>query len=117
MLVADWAIAFVATLVAETPVYVLSSRRNFAMGVAASVAVLLNFATHPVAWSFFRSGHISFPLGFFAVEAMVVLAEAVLLFAAGRSRFARRPLRGSSCLVISFAANSFSAGLGLLIWG
>ena len=117
MLVRDWAIAFAVTLLAESPVYVLSSRRSFATGGAFVVALLLNLATHPVAWSVIMFGHISFPRGFLAVEAVVILVEAVLLFAAARSRLARQPLRGSTCLAISFAANSFSAGLGLLVLG
>jgi hypothetical protein len=117
MVARDWAIAFATTLLAESPVYVLSSRRSFGVGTAIVVALLLNLATHPVAWSIFRFGRISFPYGFFAVEAAVVLAEALLLLAATRTRFARQPLRGSTCLAISFAANGFSAGLGLLLWG
>ena len=116
-MLADWAIAFATTLLAECPVYVLACRRAFKAGAAFVVALLLNLATHPVAWTVFRFGRISFPYGFLAVEAVVVLAEALLLVAAGRSRFARQPLGGSTCLVISFVANSFSAGLGLVVWG
>jgi hypothetical protein len=112
----DWAIAFATTLVAELPVYVLFSRRSFAIRAAVAVAFLLNLATHPVAWSVFRFGHISFPYGFLAVEAGVVLAEALLLFAAAHSRFACQPLRATTCLAISFAANCSSAGLSLLVW-
>jgi hypothetical protein len=113
----DWPIAFVATLLAESPVYVLSSRRSFAIRKALVVAVLLNLATHPVAWSTITFGHISFLPGYFVVEAIVVMVEAGLLFAAARTRFARCPMPASTCLAISFAANSLSAGLGLLAWG
>jgi len=115
MLAMDWAVAFATTLLAEGPVYGLLCRRSFRPGAAVALALLLNLATHPVAWSVLRLGRISYPYGFLAVEAVVVIAEALLLFAAGRSRFARQPLRGTSCLAISFAANSFSAGLGLLV--
>jgi hypothetical protein len=116
MLVRDWAIAFATTLLAESPVYVLASRRSFATGAALALALLLNLATHPAAWSVFRFGHVSFPYGFLAVEAVVVLAEATLVFAAGRSRFARRPLGPATCLAMSLAANCFSAGLSLVVW-
>jgi hypothetical protein len=112
----DWAIAFATTLVAETPVYVLASRRSFATKAALVVALLLNLATHPLAWTVFRFSRVSLPLGFLGVEALVVVAEAALLFAATRTRVAHLRLSVSRCLAISFAANSFSAGLGLLVW-
>jgi len=117
MAATDWAIAFATTLLAEGPVYVLSSRRSFTTGTAVVVALLLNLTTHPVAWSIFRYGHITFPYGFLAAEAVVVVIEALLLFAAARLRFARQPLPGTTCLAISLVANCFSAGLGLLVWG
>lgn len=113
----DWAIAFATTLIAEGPVYVLASRPSFATGRAIALALVLNLATHPAAWSVLRFGHVSFPYGFLAVEAVVVVVEALLLFAAGRSRFARQPLRPATCLAMSFAANCSSAGLGLLVLG
>src|SRR5512142_1528855 len=113
----DWAIAFATTLVGECPVYVLASRRSFATGTAFALAILLNVATHPLAWTVFRFAGISFPSGFLAVEGLVVVSEALMLFAAARSRVAREPLSGSRCLAISFAANSLSAGLGLLFLG
>jgi len=113
----DWAIAFATTLLAESPVYVLFTRRSFTTGTALAVVLILNLVTHPAAWTAFRYGRISFPYGFLAIEAAVALAESLLLFAAGRSRFTRRPLRGSTCLAISLAANSLSAGLSLLVWG
>ena len=117
MIARDWAIAFATTLVAELPVYLLACRGSFTLGTCVVVGLLLNVVTHPVAWSVFHFARISFPLGFVAVEAVVVVTEAVLLCAIARSRYARRPLSPSRCLAIAVAANSFSAGLSLLVWG
>lgn len=112
----DWAIAFATTVVAELPVYVLASRRSLELRKAVLLTLLLNLATHPVAWAVFRFRGLSFPLGLLEVEAVVVLAEALLLRVATGSRYARQPMTLTSCLVIAFAANSFSAGLSLLLW-
>lgn len=109
-----WALAFLSTLVVETPVYFLALRRNFGGKGALAVSLLLNFATHPIAWSTIMAAHRPFPYLFLAVESTVTLIEGLLLLAAGRSRFARQPIRLGTSLVVSLAANGFSAGLGLL---
>lgn len=114
MAVASWAIAFAMTLLAEGPIYVLSSRRSFGVRAAVIVTVLLNLVTHPLAWSLITYGHVGFPYGFFAVEGAVVVVEGLLLLAVARSRVARQPLSPAVCLAVAFAANCFSAGLGLL---
>jgi hypothetical protein len=115
MTLLGWALAFLFTLVVETPVYFLSLRRVFGGKGAMAASLLLNIATHPIAWSTLMATHRPFPYVFLAVEGAVILIEGLLLFAAGRSRFARQPIRLDSALAISLAANGFSAGLGLLL--
>lgn len=68
-----------------------------------------------LAWSTIMGAAKPFPGVFIGVELAVTLAEALLLFAASRSRQACRPLRASEALAISLAANGFSAGVGLLL--
>jgi hypothetical protein len=110
-----WALAFVFTLLAETPVYFLGLRRVFGARGALAASLLLNVATHPLAWSAIMAAPRPFPYVFLGVEGAVTLIEALLLFGAGRSRLARRPLGAGEALAISLAANGFSAGLGLLL--
>jgi hypothetical protein len=108
-----WALAFLFTLVVETPVYFLSLRRVFGGAGALAASLVLNAATHPIAWSTIMAVHHPFPYVFLAVEGAVTLIEGLLVFAAGRSRFARQPIRLDTSLAVSLAANGFSAGLGL----
>jgi hypothetical protein len=114
MFVLAWLAPFLFTLLVEAPVYVLATRRIFAFGWAVLLVLLLNVATHPVAWGLMTLGRGYFPYGVLAIEGAVVLAEGLLLFAAARSRFARQPLSLRTALAVSLAANSFSAGVGLL---
>jgi hypothetical protein len=115
MHVGDWAIAFLLTLAVEMPVYVLTTRQRLGFAAAILVGLGLNVATHPIAWTAIMLTRGSFPYAFLAIEGMVVLVEGALLFAVGRSRFARQPLTRSTCFAIALAANGFSAGLGLLL--
>lgn len=117
MHVGDWALAFGFTLAVESPVYVLGTRRYFGLGVAGALALVLNLATHPAAWSLISLVCSCAWYGILAVEAAVVLVEALLLLTAARSRLARRPLPLSTCAAIAVVANGASAGLSLLIWG
>lgn len=110
-----WALAFVCTLLIETPVYFLSLRGAFGVPRALLASLALNVATHPLAWSAIMSAPRPFPTVFLSVEAGVTLVEALLLFGVGRSRLARRPLRAIEALAISVAANGFSAGVGLFL--
>jgi hypothetical protein len=103
-----WALAFVVTLALELPVYALLLRRPLGLARALAVAVALNLATHPLAWlATYRWG-----ARFFAVEAGVWLAEALLLFALARALGRRVPLH--EALLAALAANALSAGAGLL---
>ena len=111
---AGWVPAFLVTLALEVPVYLWTTRSVFAFRQATLVALTLNFATHPLAWAMLASLSHPFPMAFFAVEAIVWLAEAGLLKLWSHGRFGRRPLPWQEAFVISFAANGLSAGVGLL---
>lgn len=110
-----WAPAFSCTLLVETPVYFLSLRRVLGARGALLASLLLNLATHPFAWSAIVSAPQPFPIPFIAIEFLVTLAEALLLFGAGHTGLARRPLRMGEAFAASLAANGFSAGLGLFL--
>jgi len=111
----DWALAFLLTLVVETPVYLLATRRSLGVVAALVMVLVVNIATHPIAWTIIMLSCGSSPYGFLAVEGVVVFVEGLLLFSAGRSRFARQPVLLRTSFAISLAANCFSAGLGLLL--
>jgi hypothetical protein len=111
---AGWAPAFLGTLALEVPVYLWTTRSVFAFRQATLIALTLNFATHPLAWAALASVSHPFPKAFFGVEAVVWVTEAALLKLASVTRFGRRPLSWQEALVISFAANGLSAGVGLL---
>src|SRR5262249_32377533 len=106
----SWAFAFAVTLVCELPVYVVALRRPLGgVGRALVVGAALNLATHPLAWML-AVGHV---LPFLGIEGAVLVAEAALLFVAARGLGKRLPFRES--LLVSLAANAFSAGVGLLV--
>ena len=105
-----WALAFAITLVCELPVYVLALRRPLGgVGRALAVGVAVNVATHPLAWTL-AVGRL---LPWFAIEALVTVAEAALLFAAARALGRRLPVHES--FLIALAANALSAGVGLIV--
>ena len=106
----SWAFAFVLTLACELPVYVVTLRRPLG-GVARALAVgvVVNVATHPLAWTL----AVGQALPWLAIEATVTVAEAALVFAAARAVGRRLPLHES--LLVSLAANALSAGVGLIV--
>ncbi|HEX6839730.1 MAG TPA: hypothetical protein VF334_24295 [Polyangia bacterium] len=106
----SWAFAFVLTLVCELPVYVVALRRPLG-GVARSLAVgvVVNVATHPLAWAL-AVGRV---LPWLAIEAGVTVTEAALVFAGARALGRRLPLHES--LLVALAANALSAGVGLIV--
>ncbi len=110
-----WAPAFACTLLVETPVYVLATRRALGVRGAILASFALNLATHPLAWTTITGAPRPLPAVFTGVELAVAAAEALLLFAAGRTRFSQRPLGMGRALAASIAANGFSAGLGLFL--
>jgi hypothetical protein len=109
-----WPLAFVLTIVLETPVYLLALRRTVGAGHAVLVALLLNAATHPLAWSLITDAREPFPAVFLLVEAGVLITEALGLWLLGRSRWSRGRLGVAEALAMAFAANGVSAGVGLL---
>jgi len=111
-----WALAFLCTLLVETPVYFFALRRMLGPAGALLASLVLNLATHPIAWSTIMAAPDEFPGRFLAVECAVTLVEALLIFAVGRTRLSRRPIKIVEALAISLAANGFSAGIGLLLW-
>jgi hypothetical protein len=105
-----WAFGFALTLLCELPIYWFAlrgplggTRRALAAGVA------VNVATHPLAWTL-AVGHV---MPWLAIEGAVTVAEAALLFATARA-FGRR-LRLHESFLIALAANTFSAGVGLIV--
>jgi hypothetical protein len=106
-----WAIAFVTTLVVETPVYVWGLRERLSRWRAGLLAAGLNVATHPLAWML--TARASWAV-FAAVEAAVWLGEALLLWALMRGARARSLALGEAC-TLSLVANALSAGVGLLL--
>jgi len=110
-----WALAFASTLLIETPLYLFALRRALGTKGALLASLVLNLATHPLAWTTIMSARQPFPGVFLAVEGAVTLAEALLVFAVGRTRFSKRPIKIGEALAISLAANGFSAGVGLLL--
>ncbi len=111
----SWALAFVGTLLVETPVYWLALRRALGLWGALSTSLLVNLVTHPLAWSAVTGGWHPWPWFFLAVEAGVTLVEALLVFAVGRTRLCRRDIPIKEALAISVVANGLSAGIGLLV--
>ena len=111
-----WTLAFLGTLVLETPVYFFALRRALGPAGALLASLALNLATHPLAWSAIRGAPHAFPGIFFAVEGAVTLVEALLIVAIGRTRWSRRRMGVGEALAMSLAANAFSAGVGLLFW-
>ena len=105
-----WQVAFALTLACELPVYVLALRRPLdGTWRALAVGVAVNVATHPLAWALAVRG----ALPYLAIEGGVWLVEAALIYAAARAWRRRLPIHES--LLVSLAANGFSAGVGLLI--
>ncbi len=103
-----WARAFAFTEVVEVPIYVLllGGRHRVARAFAASAI------THPILWWVIPR---LWPFGYWpyvvAGETFVVLVEAAWIRATGH----REPLWSrKSPLLLSFAANAASAGLGML---
>jgi hypothetical protein len=111
-----WALAFLGTLVLETPVYFLALRRALGPGGALLASLVLNLATHPLAWSAITGASHAFPWIFLAVEGAVTVVEALLIFAIGRTGLSRQPIGSGEALAMSLAANGFSAGVGLYFW-
>jgi hypothetical protein len=109
-----WPLAFMVTIIAETPVYLLALRRTIGWRRAALVALLLNVATHPVAWSVITHAREPFPAVFLLVEAVVLVTEALGLFVLGRLAWSRRRIGIVEAFAMSLAANGLSAGLGLV---
>jgi hypothetical protein len=105
-------VAFAGTLVVEAPVYLLGLRGVFELRRGLLVALLLNAATHPLAWWLTVGGGW---WRFASVEAGVWLTEAWLLWAITRvgSRQGALPLKDA--LGVSLVANALSAGIGLLL--
>jgi hypothetical protein len=110
-----WPLAFLLTVVSETPVYLLALRRTLGWGHALLVVLTLNLLTHPLAWSTIMAANRPFPWVFLAVEAAVLVVEALLIFILGRTPWSRRPIGAVEALAISLSANGLSAGLGLLL--
>jgi hypothetical protein len=108
-----WGTAFATTLLIETPVYVAGLRRDLGVGRAAAVALVLNVATHPLAFALGTPGS---PVRFVAVEGGVWVAEALLLWALARWLRPPPPALARAAL-LSAAANALSAGAGLLLGG
>lgn len=110
-----WPLAFLLTLLVETPIYGLALRRTFGLPGALLASLALNVATHPIAWSLITGAARPFPGTFLAVEAAAWVAEGLLLWGAARSRRARQRLGIGEALAVSLAANGFSAGIGLFL--
>jgi hypothetical protein len=108
-----WAVAFAATFVVEAPLYLLGLRGVFVLRRGLLVALLLNAATHPLAWWLTLGGGSWWR--FASVEAGVWLTEGWLLWALTRawSRQCALPLKDA--LGVSLVANALSAGIGLLL--
>ena len=82
--VTSWWPAFLLTIAIETPIYALVLRRRVGLRRAVAASLLLNAATHPLAWHVY--GLRPSPAGYVIGEALVWLAEAVLLYGASRHR-------------------------------
>ena len=106
----SWSFAFALTLLCELPVYVFALRRPLGGAMAAlAVGVVVNLATHPLAWTL--AVHQLVP--WLGIEAAVTVAEAALVFAAARALGRRLPVHES--FLVSLAANALSAGVGLIV--
>jgi hypothetical protein len=105
-----WAAAFALTLLCELPIYVLALRRPLGGVVRAlAVGVAVNIATHPLAWTL-AVGRL---LPWLAIEGLVTVAEAAMIFAAAHALGRRLPVHES--FLVALAANAFSAGVGLIV--
>lgn len=109
-----WLLSFLGTLVIELPVYTWATTSVFGFARALAIGVALNVATHPLMWGVHSLLRHPYLLTFLVAEAVVWATEAILLKTFSHRRRARRVLGWSEALAISFAANAFSAGAGLL---
>lgn len=114
-----WLVAFVWTLVLETPVYVAfldRESRTWHGPLLASLA--LNVMTHPL-FSWWVLGSQPGEAAIFVAECGIFVAEGLAL-AALRARNPRTDARAArlvlSSIGIAFCANAFSYGVGLLLF-
>lgn len=108
----SWLSAFVGTLAVETPVYWFGVGRRLSGRERLGASLLVNVATHPLAWWFTarQPGWERFA----AAEVAVLVIEAALWSLAVRPPRARQPMGWREASVLSLSANALSAGIGLL---
>ena len=111
----SWGTAFALTLLFEGAVFLALLRRSLSPARALLATLLLNALTHPIAWTTITSAAQPLPYVFLGVEGAGVIAEGLLLFAAGRTKSFRKPLGLGEAVAVALAANAFSAGLGLML--
>ena len=113
-----WIPAFLLTILVETPVVVLLTRRRIGWGAALALGVALQAVTHPLFWltwerwqRFFFSHYLASTAVF---EAVIFLAEAALIawVVPRRERSSRR--HAVWAVGVSTLANSASLLLGIL---
>ena len=104
---------FLATFCLELVVYRILLRRFFSNTQILILCLILNVATHPIVCLVFPRWlgiHYWIPAELFAWA-----VEALILWALARWMTHHR-MRWTTALLISLAANAFSAGLGLLFF-
>jgi len=109
-----WLMAFISTVLVETPIYMLFLRERMHLGWAALVSLGLQMATHPVLWLVWPlvSPEVQDTLSYWqlvlVVEIIVTLVEfALLMLVLGLKDWRR-------ALLASLVANTTSTVVGLL---
>jgi hypothetical protein len=105
----EWILVFLLTLVLETPVVMILTRK---LGVSAGrrLALILfaNLATHPLVWFFFPANHLNWVTQTVLAEIWAFGAEAIFYW------LVFRPITFARATLLSVAANGVSLGIGLL---
>ncbi|MFT5291168.1 MAG: hypothetical protein ACI8QS_000668 [Planctomycetota bacterium] len=113
-----WLSAYLFTVAFEMPLWAWGLRRTLPDG---RLLVALSFSTslftHPVLWlTYTPTSEVGAPL--LLAESVVILVEAILVWTLWNRAASPASKRASwwRCLAVSLAANSLSAGLGLLLF-
>lgn len=111
-----WLQAFILTLIAEVPVYILVARfRNERLGSTpawrlALGAIAASAVTHPLLWFVWRELFHSYVAYVATGECMAVAAETFIFYAIAR------PITLPRAAAASLLANAFSYGCGVLLY-
>ena len=108
-LLTKWLVALLLTLVIETPIYAFMGRRYARVSRCVAGGVAGTLMTHPLLWFAWRHAIDHYLLRTVTGEALVCMAEGVVLWAVAR------PIDFKKALAVSLVANGTSYGIGVLL--